>query len=191
MTAMADAAVTRAKQALRTAYRARRRELAATRDREADARLLAQHVLALVSARCQPRQVCRVAAYDARPTEPPTHQLIEALEAAGHEVIVPLLLEDKSLDWTRRGVRLGPDAIGSASVVIAPGLAVDRRGVRLGQGGGSYDRALLSRRPDALVVTLLHDGELADEPLPLDEHDARVDAVITPERGLVSLPTWG
>ena len=34
------------------------------------------------------------------------------------------------------------DAVALADVVLAPGLAVDRTGTRMGQGGGCYDRAL-------------------------------------------------
>ena len=41
------------------------------------------------------------------------------------------------------------------------------RGTRLGQGGGSYDRALARHGPGTLlVVAVLHPGELLDEPLP-------------------------
>ena len=44
------------------------------------------------------------------------------------------------------GERLGVDAIATADVVLVPGLAVAADGMRLGRGGGSYDRAL---RPGA------------------------------------------
>ena len=51
------------------------------------------------------------------------------------------------------------------------------RGVRLGRGGGSYDRAL--RRARGLVVALLHEGELVDA-LPAEPHDVPVHAVALP-----------
>ena len=78
-------------------------------------------------------------------------------------VLLPALLPDNDLDWgaytgtglprarpARRamdlfepaGERLGPDAVLEADVVLLPGLAVDARGMRLGRGGGSYDRVL-------------------------------------------------
>jgi 5-formyltetrahydrofolate cyclo-ligase len=63
---------------------------------------------------------------------------------------------------------------------------VDRTGVRLGYGGGCYDRALTRIRPGALVVALLHEGELLEEPLPAEDHDRRVDAVALPS-GVVRL----
>src|SRR5262249_32719595 len=60
------------------------------------------------------------------------------------------------------GPRLGVDAVASADVIIAPGVAVAADGVRLGRGGGSYDRALARAAPPALVVVPLYDGEVVD-----------------------------
>src|SRR3954471_723491 len=80
------------------------------------------------------------------------------------------------------GPRLGPTAIGTAEVVVVPALAVDRGGIRLGRGGGYYDRALVHARADAVLVAVLFDDELADE-LPAEEHDRRVTAVVTPSGG--------
>ena len=62
---------------------------------------------------------------------------------------------------------------------ITPGLAVDQRGVRLGQGGGCYDRALLRRGTGVKVVTVLHDAELVPS-LPSEPHDLPVDGVLRP-----------
>ena len=83
---------------------------------------------------------------------------------------------------TRRGV----DTIRTAALVIVPALAVDRRtGVRLGRGGGSYDRALARVGPNVPTVALLHDGELM-EGVPAESHDCRVRYAMTPE-GLTTL----
>ena len=96
-----------------------------------------------------------------------------------------MLLPDRDLDWAAGdGAPLGPVAVADCDVVLVPALAVDRRGVRLGRGGGSYDRAL--GRARGLVVALLHEGELHDEPLPAEPHDVPVDAVALPG-GLVRL----
>ena len=43
------------------------------------------------------------------------------------------------------------------SLVIVPALAVDRRGVRLGRGGGFYDRSLSGRDPQARLIAMVRD----------------------------------
>ena len=68
---------------------------------------------------------------------------------------------------------------------MTPGLTVDPHGMRLGQGGGCYDRALAHRDPAAPVVTLLHEGEASELDLPADEHDQPVDAYVTTTGRLV------
>lgn len=141
----------------------------------------------------------RVAAYLSVGTEPGTAALLAALAARSVEVLLPVLLPDRDLDWARadaglaegphgllepRGERLGRDAVGSCTLVVVPALAVDRHGTRLGRGGGSYDRALT--RTQGWVVALLHDGE-AVASLPAEPHDRPVHALVTPRRGLVRL----
>ena len=65
-------------------------------------------------------------------------------------------------------------------LVVAPLLAFDRDGRRLGQGGGYYDRALeaLRARRDVFVLGL---GYLGQEThgLPVEDHDQRLDAILT------------
>lgn len=172
--------------------RARRLEIAASRDLEADGRALAGHALDLVaSLGLSPGAT--VLCYESMPAEPPTTALNARLVAAGLRVLVPDTLPDLDLDWhdvSGDGTRLGLDAVRTAALVLAPGLAVDRSGTRMGQGGGCYDRALTRRAPGVRAVVLLHPGELLDpgaEPLPVEPHDVRVDGVLTAD-GLVDLP---
>ena len=65
-------------------------------------------------------------------------------------------------------------------VVFAPLLAFDRRGGRLGQGGGHYDRTLanLRRMKSVLVVGLAYAGQELQE-IPMEPHDQRLDAILT------------
>jgi 5-formyltetrahydrofolate cyclo-ligase len=178
-----------AKAALRRRVRATRREHLADRDVEGEAAALAEHVTALVHGHTQGR-LCRVAAYESRPTEPPTHLLVDRLAAGGYEVVVPITLAELDLDWRVAGSTdpLGLNAIHDAGIIVAPALAVDRAGRRLGQGGGSYDRALARRSPHALVVVLLHNGELLPAgDVPVDAHDVPVDVAVTPSGGAVRL----
>jgi 5-formyltetrahydrofolate cyclo-ligase len=144
-----------------------------------------------------------VACYWSTGVEPDTHGLVFALWKHGATVILPVLRDDYDLDWAvydgpdtlapgRFGImepvdaRRGVDAIRTAALVIVPALAVDRRtGVRLGRGGGSYDRALARVGPNVPTVALLHDGELIDG-IPAEPHDRRVRYAMTPA-GLTSL----
>jgi 5-formyltetrahydrofolate cyclo-ligase len=149
------------------------------------------------------RRAATVAAYVSIGTEPGTGPLLDALTAMGRRVILPVVLPDLDLDWAvydgpenlaraRRGLleptaeRLGLEAVATADVVLTPGLAVDRTGMRLGQGGGCYDRALGRVPVGTFTCTLLYDGELVDE-VPAAAHDRRVTAVVTPEAGVVRL----
>ena len=61
-------------------------------------------------------------------------------------------------------------------LVVVPALAFDRRGGRLGYGGGYYDRFLSQTR--GFKIGLTYDGLLQDE-IPLAAHDVPVDIVVT------------
>ncbi|MEU3428445.1 5-formyltetrahydrofolate cyclo-ligase [Streptomyces gardneri] len=143
-----------------------------------------------------------VAAYVSVGREPGTRALLDALHARGVRVLLPVLLPDNDLDWASYegpehperlakagrgllepvGPRLGPEAVCAADAVLLPGLAVDGRGMRLGRGGGSYDRVLarLARagKDPALVVLLYADEVVAR--VPEEPHDHPVHAVVTP-----------
>ncbi|MGW0755546.1 5-formyltetrahydrofolate cyclo-ligase [Streptomyces sp. NPDC002814] len=144
-----------------------------------------------------------VAAYVSVGSEPGTLALLDALRARGVRVLLPALLPDNDLDWGAycgadslarvqhggrmalfepTGERLGPDAVTGADVVLLPGLAVDARGMRLGRGGGSYDRVLARlERAGAhpALVVLLYDSEVVER-VPAEAHDRPVHAVVTP-----------
>ena len=123
-----------------------------------------------------------VAAYRPLRTEPGSAELLDGLVEAGIRVIVPVLLDDRNLDWTTwpsLSDRLGVSAIADVDVVLVPALAVDSGGARLGRGGGSYDRALARIDSSTPTIALLFDGELV-ESLPADPWDVAVHAVVTP-----------
>ena len=63
-------------------------------------------------------------------------------------------------------------------IVLMPLLGFDRRGTRLGYGGGYYDRTLerLSKRPK-LVGIAFSIQELED--IPRDAHDVPLDTIVT------------
>jgi len=125
-----------------------------------------------------------VAAYEPLPNEPGSVELLAALVERGVRVLVPVTQPDRDLDWVEwrpsgSSERCGRDAIGAASLVLAPALAVAADGTRLGRGGGSYDRALARRAPGATVAALVFDEELVAE-VPRAPWDVPVDAAATP-----------
>ncbi|WP_406394473.1 5-formyltetrahydrofolate cyclo-ligase [Streptomyces sp. NBC_00887] len=140
-----------------------------------------------------------VAAYVSVGREPGTRPLLDALRERSVRVLLPVLMADNDLDWAAYegaehllpagrgllepdGPRLGPAAVLDADVVLLPGLAVDRRGMRLGRGGGSYDRVLArlsAAGAHPALVVLLYDGEVVAQ-VPEEPHDHPVDAVVTP-----------
>jgi 5-formyltetrahydrofolate cyclo-ligase len=127
--------------------------------------------------------------------EPGGTELASSLAALpGVSVLLPVLRPDRDLDWAGLsaplvpgryglfepvGPRLGVEAVAGADLIVAPGVAVAADGVRLGRGGGSYDRALARAASTALVVVPLYDGELVAS-LPAEPHDQPVHAVVTP-----------
>jgi 5-formyltetrahydrofolate cyclo-ligase len=188
-----------AKRELRQRIRAARERLSEG-ERTAAAAALRDAVLAMPEA----GMAGTVAAYYSQGTEPGTHGLIYALWKRGSYVLLPLLRPDYDLDWAcyegpgslRPGPRgltepaeppRGMDAVARADLVLVPALAVDRRGYRLGRGGGSYDRALARVGPHVPTVALLYDGELTGE-VPAGPHDQRVRLAALPSRGIISLP---
>lgn len=135
-------------------------------------------------------------------SEPPTEPLLAALAGLGARLIVPVLRDGGELDWApyrpgdaaRPGLRgtlqpatdpLGIEAVCAADLLLVPALAVDRRGRRLGRGGGSYDRTLArlhagpTRTAPALTCAVVYDDEVLDA-LPTEAHDQPVEAVLTP-----------
>ena len=179
-----------AKAAIRARLLNDRREQNSTADDEA----LRRHLGALIRG--------TVAAFNPLPSEPGGVGLPEVLAAGACRLLLPVLRADLDLDWAQYtgtltaaafglhepdGPRLGPTAIGDADLVLVPAVAVDHRGVRLGRGGGSYDRALRRIGPHTLTIGVIYDRELVDE-LPEEAHDQRLAAVVTPSAGLVRLP---
>lgn len=181
---------------LRAERRAQPRELRAARGTA-----LARAIVALAGERAGGRPVC---GYVPVGTEPAWSAGLDALVEAGHEVLLPIVPEFAGpLDWARyggpeslgpgpiglrepTGPRLGPEAVARARLVLVPALAVDRRGLRLGQGAGYYDMTLPLTAPDAVLVVVLNDEELVDA-LPGEPHDQRVHAALLADAGLVPL----
>ena len=130
-------------------------------------------------------------------TEPCTRLLLERLHEAGVEVLLPVLGPRLARCWRRfqgaldlaerapgrppepSGPTLPAEAVREVEALLIPAFAVDRDGRRLGQGGGWYDRMLPLRASGTHTFAIIHPEELVPGPLPVEEHDGSVDAVIT------------
>ena len=142
-----------------------------------------------------------IATYISYGDEPNTSALNSQLLAQQKKLILPRMRQDKSLEWVPWngaaenlksqgnikepiGNSLAENQLATIDAVIVPALLVDRRGFRLGQGGGSYDRALKELSifsPHVWSVALVYDGEVTSSNLPNEAHDVPLNAVATPE----------
>jgi 5-formyltetrahydrofolate cyclo-ligase len=170
-----------AKQRLRAQLLERRRGLDTA---ELDAQLLARLPALLTGRRI-------VAGYAPLRREPGGAALPGQVAELVDRLLLPVLRPDNDLDWadyadplpTGPGLpeppRLGVTAVNRVDLMLVPAVAVDpATGVRLGRGGGSYDRVLARLPPGTPVIALLYPGELRAD-LPADRHDRRVTAVLT------------
>jgi 5-formyltetrahydrofolate cyclo-ligase len=190
-----------------TSKAALREQLLAARDhvasevRAAEARVLGERLEALVG------DGSTVCAYVPVGSEPGSIEMLDMLLRRSVRVLLPVArtTDDGTplpLWWGeyrpgglvrgRWGLLEPPEpwlpgaALAEAALVIVPALAVDRRGVRLGRGGGFYDRSLNARDPGAHLAAMVRDTELVDA-LPADPHDVPMTHALTPGLGLVAL----
>ncbi len=125
-------------------------------------------------------------------SEVPTAEMAERLLSSGKRLLLPYLdATGMEAAEVRSGDRLvetdyGPKEPGrrvpvqpeDVDAVITPGLAFDRRGHRLGYGGGHYDRYLARLGPGTAAVAIAFDVQVLAE-VPADEHDRPVDILVT------------
>jgi 5-formyltetrahydrofolate cyclo-ligase len=89
---------------------------------------------------------------------------------------------------SRYGEPVAPSALGTIDLVVAGSVAVNRRGARVGKGGGYSDlefalvRALGAVDGRTPVLTTVHALQVVDAPIPMTAHDVPVDLIVTPER---------
>lgn len=136
--------------------------------------------------------------FDSRP-------LLESIVAKGGRLALPVVAGDSGQlifrEWMP-GRPLVPAGFGTfgpkqgmpevlPDVVIVPLLAFDRRGYRLGYGGGFYDRSLAVLRAAGKcrqAIGLGFSGQRVQQ-VPVNDNDARLDGIVT-ETGLISARTF-
>jgi 5-formyltetrahydrofolate cyclo-ligase len=66
-------------------------------------------------------------------------------------------------------------------LVLVPGLAFDENGLRLGYGGGWYDRFITKLRPDVKLAGLAYEEQVVQH-LPDEPHDLHLHILVTDKR---------
>ncbi len=127
--------------------------------------------------------------YFASNFEVDTSYIIACAKSLGKTICAPRVLNDTDMEaaiigedgfcrgafgiWEPKG-----PAISKVDLVFVPGVAFDKKGNRLGYGKGYYDRFL--SKTSASTVGLAFSCQIA-ESLPCDEHDKRLDMILTEE----------
>ena len=171
---------------LRIAMKRAREEASALHVLEMSARI-GEHVIMMPEYLRAKRIFC----YNALPLEVQTGGLIREILRTGRELYLPVTGKDKNM----KAVRLyDPEAVHKGSfrvmepdgdetidpaqldLILAPGLAFDRSGGRIGYGAGCFDRFLPLCR--GTVVGLAFEMQMVDK-VPMEPHDHRMDRIVT------------
>ncbi len=125
-------------------------------------------------------------------SEVDTHRIIEDLLSSGRSVCIPRIVGKHLMEAVRIGSleELKPNKFGilepvageviapqGIDLVVVPGLAFDRRGYRIGYGGGFYD-TFMSKIPGVDKIALAYDLQLIER-IDNEDWDIRVDTLIT------------
>lgn len=187
------------KEALRREALAWRKGLSPAQKEEEEAALLRQ-LLALPLW----QQASLILCYRSTPQELGTHSILAAALAVGKQLALPRCNnQTKTLEfleyrgeqallpgplglWEPDPTRCPPVTPNVATLCLVPALAADRRGIRLGYGGGWYDRYLAGFPGHSLV--LCRESWLLPEQVPADPWDQPVGGILTPG-GYTPTPT--
>ncbi|MDK4294681.1 5-formyltetrahydrofolate cyclo-ligase [Corynebacterium accolens] len=140
--------------------------------------------------------VSSIAAYWPLGTEPGGADFIPWLSRRVDRVLLPITCGNGVLNWAEykgthsmqpgqlgisepAGPRFDSRVLCGCDLILAPAMAIDAAGNRLGKGGGYYDRALsLVPRNHPAVLAMVYPTEFLDS-IPATSHDRRVEAVVT------------
>lgn len=182
--------------------KALRRTVLERRDAEPDREEKSRKILERLKARPEFVRARRVMTYVGVGSEVATLPLIQEMLDSGRTVFVPWcepadlrLFHLRSIDELAPSgyglleplpeLRLLPERDGrpeSLDLIVAPGVAFDRQGNRLGHGRGYYDR-LLVRARGVPAIAVAFECQMVDR-VPMSATDVRVDVVIT-EQGTI------
>lgn len=111
------------------------------------------------------------------------HVILPRVDMSNHTLTLHRVENTKELILSDYGIlepKLGYNTvtINDVDLILAPGVAFDKRGYRLGYGGGFYDQLLSHKRKEVQVVALAFDCQMV-ETVPTEPHDYRMDMIIT------------
>lgn len=183
------------KAALREALRERRKAFAVVQGELAAAQLRDMFLAHIILP-----DDAQIAFYMPQADEIDPTPLIETLESRGHSLCLPCV-DVRGAPLVFRAYRTGdpfrlgpmrvPEPVTAAplavpDIVLAPLVGFDRRGGRLGQGGGYYDRTLAALRAGKQVRVIGLAFSVQEEPvIPMADHDAFLDAIITEREAII------
>lgn len=173
-----------------------RRDLVTPQEAHAAAAAVAERGLALVSELAAKGGLAApvVSVYWPIRSELNTRPLIEALAAHGYRVVLPVMHKVRH-PLVFRDFAPGDDLVKGPfglsepaedkpardpDILFSPLAAFDRRGFRLGYGGGIYDATLAELRPKKPVTAIgvAYSCQEADH-VPTEPHDERLDYLMT------------
>lgn len=161
---------------------------------------ITKELLAGINDLLPPPDGCVIAGYAAINSELNPMAVLKALVEQGYVGALPtvtgpgeplLFRRWQPNDRLARGAFAVPAPPSDAPVVrpdyvLVPLLAFDRRGMRLGYGGGYYDRTLAALRSQApLVAVGLAYAEQEQIKLPAEAHDQPLDAIVTEKEVII------
>lgn len=142
--------------------------------------------------------------YAACKSEVPTRKLIQELLASGKKVALPKV-DGKRMDFYEiaswEGLLPGYQGIlepqtheavpvlpCESDVMLLPGAVFDKKGGRIGYGGGYYDRYLWeleeTGRKQPYLIGICYHKQLWKGRLPMEPHDVRVNSVVTEKKAI-------
>ena len=185
------------KDRLRQQFLEKRRAVGSSRKQSLDA-LICGHLLQVITTSDRPNKT--IAAFVSHGGEPDLGPIFEALIGSGRQLFLPVVdgetmrFHRYQPDVVMRKNRFGiPEPLGQPSVlvqeldwILMPLVAFSSKGVRLGMGGGFYDRTLANidrsqKRP--LLAGVSHSLSQA-ESIPSEPWDVPMDLVIS-DRGIL------
>jgi 5-formyltetrahydrofolate cyclo-ligase len=171
-----------------------RRDLVTQREAHDAAAAMCASALALVEKLSTTGSAPVVSVYWPIRSELNTRPLIETLSGRGLKVALPILVAVKRPLLFRAFVpgdelAKGPFGLSEPSadkaalepdIIFAPLAAFDRKGYRLGYGGGLYDATLnaLRAKHPVTAIGIAYAVQEADS-IPIEDHDQKLDFIVT------------